>query len=106
MAHTIVTNICEGVADCVDACPVACIHDGPGILKELIGTGLISLPVLTVVFACKSVQLRVQSSQRSGLKYRRLLLNTKYLVIQDFELATWQQSPSMDSFRVARESTY
>ncbi|MEB3202537.1 MAG: ferredoxin, partial [Synechococcus sp.] len=26
MAHTIVTAICEGVADCVDACPVACIH--------------------------------------------------------------------------------
>ncbi|MBT7202832.1 MAG: ferredoxin, partial [Deltaproteobacteria bacterium] len=24
MAHTIVTDICEGVADCVDACPVAC----------------------------------------------------------------------------------
>ena len=30
MAHTIVTNVCEGVADCVDACPVACIHEGPG----------------------------------------------------------------------------
>lgn len=30
MPHTIVTNVCEGVADCVDACPVACIHDGPG----------------------------------------------------------------------------
>ncbi|MBE9043236.1 ferredoxin family protein [Pleurocapsales cyanobacterium LEGE 10410] len=30
MPHTIVTEICEGVADCVDACPVACIHDGPG----------------------------------------------------------------------------
>lgn len=29
MAHTIVTDICEGVADCVDACPVACIHEGP-----------------------------------------------------------------------------
>jgi len=28
--HTIVTNTCEGVADCVDACPVACIHEGPG----------------------------------------------------------------------------
>ncbi|MBM5809238.1 MAG: ferredoxin, partial [Cyanobacteria bacterium M_surface_9_m1_291] len=28
MAHTIVTDICEGVADCVDACPVACIHPG------------------------------------------------------------------------------
>lgn len=30
VAHTIVTNTCEGVADCVDACPVACIHEGPG----------------------------------------------------------------------------
>ncbi len=30
VSHTIVTNTCEGVADCVDACPVACIHDGPG----------------------------------------------------------------------------
>ncbi len=29
MAHTIVTDVCEGVADCVDACPVACIHQGP-----------------------------------------------------------------------------
>ncbi|PSB40628.1 ferredoxin, partial [filamentous cyanobacterium Phorm 6] len=28
MSHTIVTNICEGVADCVGACPVACIHPG------------------------------------------------------------------------------
>jgi NAD-dependent dihydropyrimidine dehydrogenase PreA subunit len=28
--HTIVTKTCEGVADCVDACPVACIHPGPG----------------------------------------------------------------------------
>ncbi|MFM8278254.1 MAG: ferredoxin, partial [Cyanobium sp.] len=24
MAHSIVTDICKGVADCVDACPVAC----------------------------------------------------------------------------------
>jgi NAD-dependent dihydropyrimidine dehydrogenase PreA subunit len=30
MPHTIVTNTCEGIADCVDACPVACIHEGPG----------------------------------------------------------------------------
>ncbi len=30
MAHSIVTDVCEGVADCVDACPVACISDGPG----------------------------------------------------------------------------
>jgi NAD-dependent dihydropyrimidine dehydrogenase PreA subunit len=30
MAHTIVTDICEGIADCVGACPVACIHPGPG----------------------------------------------------------------------------
>ena len=30
MPHTIVSNVCEGVADCVDACPVACIHPGSG----------------------------------------------------------------------------
>ena len=30
MAHTIITDICEGVADCVDACPVACINLGTG----------------------------------------------------------------------------
>ena len=36
MPHTIVTNQCEGVADCVDACPVACIHEGPG--KNIKGT--------------------------------------------------------------------
>ena len=34
MPHTIVTNVCEGVADCVDACPVACIHEGPGKNKK------------------------------------------------------------------------
>ncbi len=34
MSHTIVTNTCEGVADCVEACPVACIHDGPGKNKK------------------------------------------------------------------------
>jgi NAD-dependent dihydropyrimidine dehydrogenase PreA subunit len=36
MAHSIVTNTCEGVADCVSACPVACIHEGAG--KNSIGT--------------------------------------------------------------------
>ena len=34
VAHTIVTDVCEGVADCVDACPVACIHEGPGKNKK------------------------------------------------------------------------
>ncbi|MDX2273011.1 MAG: 4Fe-4S dicluster domain-containing protein [Cyanobacteriota bacterium] len=28
MPHTIVTEICQGIADCVAACPVACIHPG------------------------------------------------------------------------------
>ena len=37
VAHTIVTDICEGIADCVDACPVACIDEGPGKNKK--GTG-------------------------------------------------------------------
>jgi len=30
MPYTIVTDKCEGFADCVDACPVACIHLGSG----------------------------------------------------------------------------
>jgi len=34
VSHTIVTNVCEGVADCVDACPVACIDEGPGKNKK------------------------------------------------------------------------
>ena len=37
MAHSIVTNTCEGIADCVGVCPVACIHEGPG--KNSKGTG-------------------------------------------------------------------
>ncbi len=28
MSHTIVTDVCEGIADCVAACPVACIYPG------------------------------------------------------------------------------
>ena len=36
MAHTIVSDVCEGVADCVDACPVACIDQGVG--KNIKGT--------------------------------------------------------------------
>ena len=28
MPHTIVTETCKGVADCVDACPVGCIKPG------------------------------------------------------------------------------
>ena len=30
MAFSIVTDQCEGVADCVGACPVRCISQGPG----------------------------------------------------------------------------
>lgn len=61
MPHSIVTNICEGVADCVEACPVACIHEGPEkISKEQIGIGLIFPPVLTAEFVCKFVQLKGQ----------------------------------------------
>jgi NAD-dependent dihydropyrimidine dehydrogenase PreA subunit len=30
MSYTIVTEICEGVAACAPACPVACIHRGEG----------------------------------------------------------------------------
>mgnify|MGYP005839613819 CR=1 FL=1 len=35
MAYSIVANVCEGVAACVPACPVACIHSG-----ELLGQPL------------------------------------------------------------------
>jgi Na+-translocating ferredoxin:NAD+ oxidoreductase RNF subunit RnfB len=30
MSYTIASNICEGIADCVPACPVACIEQGEG----------------------------------------------------------------------------
>lgn len=30
MPYTIITNECEGCADCVDACPTACINPGVG----------------------------------------------------------------------------
>jgi NAD-dependent dihydropyrimidine dehydrogenase PreA subunit len=30
MAHTIVTDICEGAADCIPVCPVECIHWAEG----------------------------------------------------------------------------
>lgn len=30
MAYTIVSDICEGIAECVPACPVACIEQEQG----------------------------------------------------------------------------
>ncbi len=36
MPYTIVTDICEGISDCVNACPVACIKPGSG--KNIKGT--------------------------------------------------------------------
>lgn len=30
MSYTIITDECEGFADCVDACPIACIFPGSG----------------------------------------------------------------------------
>ena len=30
MAYTIITDVCEGAADCVDVCPIACIFPGSG----------------------------------------------------------------------------
>lgn len=68
MAHTIVTNTCEGVADCVEACPVACIHAGPGKMPRApIGSGLILPPVLTVAFVCKCVLWRGQLCLKNAL---------------------------------------
>ncbi len=34
MPHTIVSQVCEGVADCVKACPVGCIKQGLGKNKR------------------------------------------------------------------------
>ncbi|MDX2254084.1 MAG: 4Fe-4S dicluster domain-containing protein [Pseudanabaenaceae cyanobacterium bins.39] len=31
MAYTIISNICEGISDCVPVCPVACIEQGTGL---------------------------------------------------------------------------
>ena len=30
MPHSIVTDVCEGITDCVAACPVGCIKPGKG----------------------------------------------------------------------------
>lgn len=30
MPYTIITDECEGCADCIDACPIACIYPGFG----------------------------------------------------------------------------
>lgn len=34
MPHSIVTDVCEGVADCAQACPIGCIHHGKGKNKK------------------------------------------------------------------------
>ncbi len=34
MPHSIVTEVCEGIADCLDACPVGCINNGIGTNKK------------------------------------------------------------------------
>ena len=34
MPHSIVTDVCEGIADCVTACPVDCIDQGPSKNKK------------------------------------------------------------------------
>jgi len=59
MAHTIISNVCEGIADCVDACPVACIHPGQGAnQKELGSIGSIFKPASTAEFVCRYVRWR------------------------------------------------
>ena len=30
MSYTIITDLCEGFTDCIDACPTACIYPGFG----------------------------------------------------------------------------
>ncbi len=55
MSHTIVTDVCEGVADCVEACPVSCIDQGPAKMRRgLIGIGLILPPALIAVSVYRS----------------------------------------------------
>ena len=34
MAHTIVTDVCEGIADCQVGCPVNCINKADGVNKN------------------------------------------------------------------------
>jgi len=56
MAHSIVTDVCEGIADCVDACPVACIDQGKGKNKK--GTDFYwinSIHASIAVSACRCV---------------------------------------------------
>lgn len=78
MPHTIVTETCEGVADCVDACPVACIHEGPGKTpKDITGTGLILLPVLTVVYVYKYARSKEQLWQKKDQSYKNSQLTVQ-----------------------------
>ena len=41
MPHSIVSDICEGVAACAEACPVGCISKGSG--KNIKGTDYYSI---------------------------------------------------------------
>ena len=34
MSYTIVTDLCEGIADCIPVCPVECIHWAEGEINE------------------------------------------------------------------------
>ncbi|PZU97655.1 MAG: ferredoxin [Pseudanabaena sp.] len=34
MAYTIISNTCEGIAECVPVCPVGCIEQGQGINQK------------------------------------------------------------------------
>ena len=47
MPHTIVTDICEGVSDCVNACPVGCIKPGQG--KNAKGTNFFFIEYETCI---------------------------------------------------------
>ena len=55
MPHSIVTDVCEGVANCVNACPVGCITQGSG--KNVKGTDFYWIDFQTCIDCgiCKQV---------------------------------------------------
>ena len=55
MPHSIVSDICEGISDCAEACPVACINQGNG--KNTKGTDFFWIDFATCIDCgiCKTV---------------------------------------------------
>ena len=71
MPHSIVGEVCEGIADCVQACPVACIHKGEGKNKK--GTDFYFIEFSTCIDCGICIQVcpiegAVLSEERSDLQ--------------------------------------